>query len=194
MTRLILASASPQRKTLLEGLGVRFDVLPSAVDEKACKESDPLERARVLAAAKAGDVACREEAWVIGCDTLVVSPKGALLEKPTDAAEAESMLRQQGGGTSLVHSGLALVSPDGDMYVETATSEVRFRTLSDADVAWWISTGLWNGRSGSFQIDGPGQLLIESICGDWTNIVGLPVFLLGQLCQKADAPFLRTRL
>jgi septum formation protein len=64
-------------------------------------------------------------------------------------------------------------------------SSVMFKCLSPSEIDWWIGTRLWEGRSGSFQIDGPGQLMIERIEGDWSSIVGLPVFLLGQLMKKA---------
>ncbi len=191
MERLILASASPQRKTLLEGLGVAFEVIPSTVDEAAVEESDPARRSVLLAQMKAKDVALRNpDAWVIGCDTLVVAPDGTLLEKPADAQEAEKMLKAQSGGTSVVHSGLSLRSPDGKEVSGISSSSVLFRKLTDQDIEWWVKTKLWAGRSGAFQIDGPGQLMIEKIEGDWTGIVGLPVFLLGELMRKAKAPFM----
>lgn len=70
-----------------------------------------------------------------------------------------------------------------------SSSDVRFRSLSDADIDWWMQTGLWKDRSGSFQIDGPGQLMIEEIRGDWSGIVGLPVFLLGRLAEELGLTF-----
>jgi septum formation protein len=189
--RLILASASPQRKTLLEGLGFPFEVIPSRVDEPAHPETDPAKRAHALACAKACDVATlHPDAWVIGSDTLVVAPDGTLLEKPADAEDARRMLRLQSGGTSAVHSGLCLIAPDGRVWSDVSSSDVRFAQLGETEVEWWIGTGHWQGRSGGFQIDGEGQLLIAEIRGDWTSIVGLPVFLLGQLMKKAGAPFL----
>jgi len=179
---LILASASPQRKTLLTGLGVEFVVIPSQVNEEACTEHDPAKRAQLLSREKAQDVADRHRGRVvIGCDTLVVAPDGTLLEKPVDEADARRMLKLQSGGTSIVHSGLSVIHATGEMSSGLSSSDVRFKTLSEEDIDWWIKTNLWQGRSGGFQIDGPGQLMIEEICGDWTSIVGLPVFLLGDL-------------
>jgi septum formation protein len=186
---IVLASASPQRKSLLTSLGLPFEVMPSAVDEVAHPEGDPEERARELACLKARDVASRMPGrYVIGCDTLVVDPYGALLEKPADEAEARAMLKQQSNGVSIVHSGLCVLAPDGAEHRGISSSSVRFRELSEADVDWWIGTGLWQDRSGSFQIDGPGQLMIRHIEGDWTGIVGLPVFLLGELLTEAGYP------
>jgi septum formation protein len=182
-----LASASPQRKILLEGLGLRFRVEPSSIDESACTEKDPATRAVLLAKLKARDVAKRfSDGWVLGCDTLVVASSGELLEKPKDAKDAERMIRLQSGSTSVVHSGVCLRSPQGREWTGCDSSTVTFATLSDEEIRRWIEKGLWEGRSGAFQIDGPGQLLISRIEGDWTGIVGLPVFLLGELLRRAE--------
>lgn len=186
MEPLILASASPQRKRLLEGLGVEFVIVPSQVNEALCTESDPAKRAVMLAREKAQEVSERHRGrWIIGCDTLVVAPNGTLLEKPVDETDARRMLQLQSGGTSVVHSGLALLSPAGVLLDGLSSSDVRFKKLSEEEIDWWMKTGLWNDRSGSFQIDGLGQLMIEEIRGDWTSIVGLPLFLLGEVAQKA---------
>ncbi|MBI3331980.1 septum formation protein Maf [Candidatus Peregrinibacteria bacterium] len=186
MEKLILASASPQRKTLLEGLGIPFEVVPSMFNERTHPDmKDPVLRAQALAREKAQEVASRMKGkWVLGCDTLVVAD-GQILEKPVDATDAERMLRLQSGKVSVVHSGLTLVDSRGTLFEGVSSSRVRFKQLSDEDIAWWIETGQWEDRSGSFQIDGLGQCMIEHLEGDWTGVVGLPVFLLGQLFQKA---------
>ncbi len=182
-----MASASPQRKTLLEGLGLTFEVFPSSVDEHGHPERhNPAQRAKLLAELKARDVAAKHPgAWVIGCDTLVVSPGGLIFEKPRTEEEARNMIQAQSGRTSVVHSGLSVLTPEGLHFDGVSSSDVRFKKMTEKEIDWWIATGLWKGRSGSFQIDGPGQLMIEEICGDWSGIVGLPVFLLGQLLEKA---------
>ncbi|MBU0767118.1 septum formation protein Maf [Patescibacteria group bacterium] len=187
MQKLILASASPQRSKLLESLGLPFDAIPSEVDEALCQEEDPETRAITLARLKAEDVSKKHtDAWVIGSDTLVVSPQGYLLEKPTDEAHAREMLEHMSGGVSLVHSGLCLIGQGDKVHEGISTSHVRFRQLSKGDIDWWISTGLWEGRSGSFQIEGQGQMLVEELKGDWSGVVGLPLYLLGDLMRKAD--------
>lgn len=189
MQSLILASASPQRKYLLEGLGLSFNVIPSQVNEEACTEMDPAKRAVLLAREKAHDVAERHRGqWVIGSDTLVVASTGERLEKPINEADARRMLEMHSGATSVVHSGLAIIRPDGAMFDGLSSSIVMFRLLTQEDINWWMETGLWEGRSGAFQIDGPGQLMIEKITGDWTGIVGLPVYLLGELFRQAGQP------
>ncbi len=188
MPHLILASASPQRKTLLEGLGIAFTIIPSSIQEDDHPEADPAKRAQDLARLKAQDIASKHSgSIVIGCDTLVVAPDGTLLEKPRSISEVRSMLKLQSGGTSIVHSALCVIDAKGKKHEGLSSSSVSFKKLSVADIDWWISTKLWQGRSGAFQIDGPGQLMIERIEGDWTGVVGLPVFLLGQLLKKARA-------
>lgn len=185
----VLASQSPQRRRLLEGLGVAFDVVPSNVDESICDEKDPAKRSVLLAALKAQVVAeSMPGRFVIGCDTLVEAPNGLLLEKPLDAADVARMLMLQSGGTSLVHSGLALCAPGKEILTGISTSKVTFKKLEPQDIDWWISTGLWQDRSGSFQIDGPGQLMIEHLEGDWPGVVGFPVFLFGTLAGLAGRP------
>lgn len=185
-SRLILASASPQRKTLLEGLGLAFEVMPSAIDEDGHPEKSPKERSQILARLKAEDIAVRNPgAFVIGCDTLVVSAEGELLEKPKDPAEARRMVALHSGRTSIVYSALCIVDAKGQLHQGVSSSSVTFKKLTDTDLDWWIGTGYWRDRSGAFQIDGPGQLLISHIEGDWTGIVGLPVYLLGELLEKS---------
>lgn len=189
---MILASASPQRQTLLEGLGLSFTIVPSLIQEESCTERDPIKRAVMLAREKAQEVADRHRGeWIVGCDTLVVTQDGQLLEKPADSLEARSMLALQSGKASVVHSGLAIVSPAGVILDGISSSTVRFKRLSEEEIDWWIETGLWQGRSGAFQIDGPGQLMIEKIEGDWTGIVGFPVFLFGDLAGKMGFPLLQ---
>jgi len=183
---LILASASPQRKDLLAGLGLDFSVVTSSIDESACEEMRPAERAVLLARMKAMDVRQQhQESIIIGCDTLVVASDGSLLEKPSDEDEAMSMLHAQSGKTSIVHSAVCVVDSEGEIHEGLSSSAVTFKTLSDDEMQWWVKSGLWRDRSGGFQIDGLGQLMIERIEGDWTGIVGLPIFLLGQLLEKA---------
>lgn len=188
MSRIILASASPQRKTLLAGLGVQFDVIASKVDEDAHPVTEPVQRSAELARLKAKDIAAKNPgAIVIGCDTLVVASDGTLLEKPTSPADAKRMIGLQSGKTSVVHSALCVIDAKGNAHEGISSSDVTFKKLSDKDMEWWISTGLWKDRSGAFQIDGLGQLMIADIKGDWTSIVGLPVFLLGRLMEEAGA-------
>lgn len=188
LSPIVLASESPQRSSLLTGLGWKFSVVPSGLDEGAIPERDPLLRSRLLARLKAREVARKHpNAIVIGCDTLVAAEDGTLLEKPTDESDARRMIMLLSGRTCIVHSGLC-VCMGGREEHDVSSTAVRFSPLTPAGVDSWIATGLWRGRSGAFQIDGPGQLMIERIEGDWTGVVGLPVFLLGRLFMRLCLP------
>lgn len=185
-SKLILASASPQRKTLLQGLGLEFEVVPSGVHEDHHPEADPKKRAMDLARLKARDIARKNiDAIVIGCDTLVVASDGTLLEKPESEDDTRRMLGLQSGKTSIVHSAVCVLDRRKRRHEGVSSSSVTFKPLSQGEIDWWTTTGLWKDRSGGFQIDGQGQLMIQRIEGDWTGVVGLPVFLLGQLLQAA---------
>lgn len=185
----VLASDSPQRRKLLGQLGFPFKVYPSKLLESEIEESDPFLRAQILAQLKARDVNEQfPESYVLGADTLVVSQEGELLEKPQDESEAREMLRKQSGSVSTVHSGISLIDPSQEERSGVSSSSVFFKELTDDEIDWWISTGQWQGRSGSFEIEGPGQLIIKKIEGDWPGVVGLPIHLLSQLLKEAGFP------
>ena len=169
--RLTLASASPQRKAILEQLGIAFDVRPADVEELT--EGDPaevvVENARRKVAAVDGDL-------VLGCDTEVYLD-GRIFGKARDEAEADAYLRQLSGRTHEVHSGLALRSAVRNLQSATAhaVTKVTFRRLDDAEISWYLRTDEWRGRAGAYAIQGRGSALVERIDGDFWNVVGLPV-------------------
>jgi septum formation protein len=177
--RLVLASASPQRKAILEQLGVAFDVHPADVEERT--EGDPaevvVENARRKVEAVEGDL-------VLGCDTEVVLD-GRIFGKAQDEAEAESYLRALSGRIHEVHSGIALRLPTAnrqplptaycELLTAAAVTKVTFRKLTDAEIAWYLGTDEWQGRAGAYAIQGRGSALVERIEGDFWNVVGLPV-------------------
>jgi septum formation protein len=167
--RLVLASASPQRRAILEQLGIAFTVQPADVEELT--EGDPedvvVENAVRKARAVTGDL-------VLGCDTEVYL-HGRIFGKAQDANQAEAYLRELSGRTHEVHSGLALSTVDRRLSTAHAVTKVTFRTLSDAEVAWYLSTTEWRDRAGAYAIQGRGSALVERIEGDFWNVVGLPV-------------------
>lgn len=186
--RLILGSASPGRAMIFRRLGLPFEVVPSTVDELAIPESVPSRRAQLLARLKAEDVAARHpDDTVIGCDSVVETATGELLEKPADAADAARMIRQLSGRTAHCHSGMCVIR-GGKSAVGLCTTAVTFAELSDDMVAWWVAQGGWEGCAGAFQIEGRCQLLISKIEGDFTSVVGLPVFVLGTLLREVGYP------
>ena len=169
--RLILASRSPQRKAILEQLGIQFDVVPADVDEDT--DGDPadvvLRNARRKARAVPGEM-------VLGVDTEVYLD-GRLFGKPADEREARGFLEQLSGRTHEVFSGLALIR-DGEETGGVARTEVTFRELGAGLIEWYLASGEWRDRAGGYAVQGRGAALIAGIDGDYWNVVGLPAALL----------------
>jgi septum formation protein len=169
---LVLASRSPQRRAILEALGVNFVVRPAAFAEADVGAGEQLAAANALGKALAVSRAAGEV--VLGVDT-VVSLGGRIHGKPGDAAAARETLRALSGATHAVVSGLALVGLDDSPRLATCVTEVTFRSLTEAAIDWYLDSGEWRERAGGYAIQGAGCALVESISGDWTNVVGLPV-------------------
>jgi septum formation protein len=179
---LLLASRSPQRRAILEQLGVPFEVaLPQF--EEAAGGDDPSETVRENARGKARSVAgVAAERPVLGVDTEVVVG-GRVFGKPGNASEAEAMLEALAGRTHEVVSGLCLLTP-GWEEAEHEVTRVSFRALDARDLAVYIGTGEWEGRAGAYAIQGRGAALVERIEGDYLNVVGLPAALLVRLLAE----------
>lgn len=170
--RLILASTSPQRRSILEQLRIPFDVVAPAFDE--VEGTSPLERA----AGKARSVDGGDRP-VLGVDTEVLF-EGRLLGKPANETEAEAMLEQLAGRTHEVVSGLCLRTPAWEELHE-ATTHVTFRTLTPRDLAHYVASREWEGRAGGYAVQGLGASLVERVEGDFLNVVGLPCGVLVRL-------------
>jgi septum formation protein len=173
---LILASASPQRRAILEQLGVAFRVEAPEVEELT--KGDPRALVRENALRKARAIAASER--VLGADTAVVLD-GRAFGKPGDEAEAETFLRRLSGRTHEVMSGIAVREPGGAERSDVAVTRVRFRRLEQRDLAWYLASGEWRERAGAYAIQGRGAALVEEIEGDYWNVVGLPVAALLRL-------------
>jgi septum formation protein len=178
---LVLASSSPQRRAILERLGIAFEV--REVDVRELEHGEPrqlaLENARrkARAAARAG-----AEEVVLGCDTIVCRD-GAIYGKPADEAAARETLRALGGATHEVLSGLVLLVPGGERSAVARTA-VTFRELDDDLLEWYVTTGEWRGRSGGYAIQKAGAALVRTLDGECENVVGLPVATLLDLCPE----------
>lgn len=186
--RLVLASGSPQRRAILERLGVRFTVRRTDCEE--IEHGDPGEVALSNAVRKARAALARatgEEA-VLGADTLVAL-EGRIYGKPRDERQARSTLEALSGATHEVVSGLALLIGDragGEIERRTAIARttVTFRALDEAWLAWSLARGEWRGRAGGYAIQGGGAALVLRVEGDYENIVGLPLASLLEICPK----------
>jgi septum formation protein len=183
---LLLASTSPQRRAILEQLGIPFSVVAPDYEEDDREDADPVELVRTHARGKAHSVAAAAgDRPVLGVDTTVVLD-GVVYGKATDATDAERMLEALSGKTHVVVSGLCLVTP-GWEHVEHDETRVTFRPLTARDLAAYVAAGEWRDRAGAYAIQGRGAALVERIDGDYLNVVGLPGALLVRLLAERFA-------
>jgi septum formation protein len=173
---LILASKSPRRRYLLEQAGLTFSVVPSALDESSVSVSPIRDQVRVLAEAKAKQVSeLHPDSWVIGADTLVLIGN-AVLGKPDTIAEARQMLKRLSGAAHRVLTGYCICcKAAGRHFSETVETKVVFKTLSETEIEWYLSTDEPFDKAGAYAVQGLGSFLVKRIEGSYTNVVGLPV-------------------
>jgi septum formation protein len=183
---LVLASTSPQRRAILEQLGIPFEVVAPRYEEETPELADAVEVVRSHAQAKARSVAdAGGDRPILAVDTAVVL-QGLIFGKPADAAEAEQMLEELAGKTHVVMSGLCLRTPGWEV-VEHEGTRVTFRELTPRDLAAYVGTGEWEGRAGAYAIQGRGAALVREIDGDYLNVVGLPAALLVRILAERFA-------
>ena len=188
---LILASASPRRRQLMETLGLPFRIIPAPGPEVPPDEAEAGRTAWYLSQQKARQVAeAHPEALVIGADT-GVGVNGMILGKPRDEADARRMLRLLSGREHQVYTGVSLVRygvyPTVQSYNDTrmAVTKVFFRELTDAEIDSYVATGEPMDKAGAYGYQGRAGLFVERIEGDYYNVVGLPLCLLGQMLSEA---------
>lgn len=171
---IILASASPRRRELMNLITADYQVEPSTLDESDITAETPALLAKALAAAKCNDIAKNHPADVtIGCDT-VVDCGGEVFGKPKDHADAVRMLRALSGGTHAVHTGVCIRQGERvNNFV--VTSEVSFFPLSEAEIAFYTDTKEPYDKAGAYAIQGRAALWLDQINGDYYNIMGFPV-------------------
>jgi septum formation protein len=180
---ILLASTSPQRRAILEQLGIPFDVVAPEYVEDDPPEADPVELVRAHARGKARSVAAQAgDRPVLGVDT-AVSLGGRLYGKAANAAEAGWMLEQLAGQTHVVVSGLCVLTPGWEV-VEHDSTRVTFRALTPRELGRHVAHGEWEGRAGAYAIQGRGAALVERIEGDYLNVVGLPAALLVRILAE----------
>jgi septum formation protein len=177
---ILLASTSPQRRAILEQLGIPFEVVTPRYEEGDPPGARPVELVRAHAAGKARSVAAGAgDRPVLGVDTAVVLG-GRVYGKPSGFEEAAQMLEALSGQTHDVVSGLCLLTPGWEEVAHDVT-HVVFRALTPRDVALYVGSAEWEGRAGGYAIQGRGAALVERIEGDYLNVVGLPAALLVRL-------------
>lgn len=187
--KIYLASASPRRKELLKQVGLSFKTMPSTVEEKITK-SEPNEVVEELSYQKAVDVCAKlagenkEDFVVIGADT-VVACWGEILGKPRDKEDAVRMLGKLQGGSHQVYTGVTLAWKYKDMSAMYATfsecTDVTMYSMTEEEIRRYVDSGEPMDKAGAYAIQGLCAAYIQGICGDYNNVVGLPV---GRVCQE----------
>jgi septum formation protein len=182
---LVLASRSPQRREILERLGVPFEVRPTDAPELEQGEPAELALENALRKARAARVPGRAEA-VIGCDT-IVALAGTVYGKPADAEQARATLSALSGATHEVLSGLAVLLP-GEERTALVRTAVSFRALEPRELDSYVATGEWRERSGGYAIQRGGAGLVVALDGDIDNVVGLPLASLLAIYPELSQP------
>lgn len=191
MQRLILASASPRRKELLENLGLDFEIITSDCPEVREERLSPRRVARKLALGKAVEVAGKiDSGIVIGADTLVVL-EGKMLGKPCDHGDAVNILKRLSGKSHEVITAVAVIdAATGRTLQDEGITQVHFRELSDDEIGRYVGTGEPMDKAGAYGIQGKGILFVEGIEGCYTNVVGLPLPALAKMLSRMGYPLL----
>lgn len=172
---VILASASPRRKELMQLICPSFRVIPADCGEAVPEALGARNVPGYLSYQKCECISqVYQKAVVIGCDTVVTTADGEILGKPKDEEDAKRMLRLLSGRVHTVDTGVS-VSHNGHIETFTETTKVWFKELTDEEIDDYVATGEPMDKAGAYGIQGEGTLLVEKIEGDFFNVVGLPV-------------------
>lgn len=182
LPKIILASASPRRAEILTTVGWPFDVLAVHIDESRRQDEGAADYVQRLAREKAETAAARTVGLnVVGADTTVVIDD-QILEKPVDEKDARSMLEMLSGRWHKVLTGVAVVDrKSSQSRVAYQETQVKFAAMNNDEIEWYVASGEPMDKAGAYAIQGQGARFIESIRGDYFNVVGLPVRLLYEL-------------
>ena len=181
---LILASASPRRKELLQRMGLEFTVCLAQHDETMDPQKDPAQEVQRVSLLKAEAVRalCRKEDVIIAADTVVVC-EGLVMGKPASQEEAVSMLSRLSGREHQVITGLSVLQGER---VETVsvTTTLRFRSLCEEEIRAYVATGEPMDKAGAYGIQGKASVFVEGLYGDYYNVMGLPVCTLTTILRS----------
>lgn len=174
---LLLASASPRRREMLERVGLAIEVRPADVDETPFAGEPPAVYVARVARTKALAIARPAGAWVLAADT-TVTIDGDILGKAADPAEAAAMLRRLAGRAHQVMTAFALAGERAGQPVVregVVVTDVVFIALDDAAIADYVASGEWQGKAGAYAIQGIGAALVARVAGSVTSVIGLPL-------------------
>ena len=188
---IVLASASPRRRELMEMLGVpALRILPAKGEEIAPEGLGPEEMVKALSAAKAREVAalCGEDDVIVGADTIVWH-EGRVFGKPHSRGEAIAMLESLSGATHQVFTGVTVIRGDRELR-EAEMSYVHFRKLSEREIEAYVDTGEPMDKAGAYGAQGKAALFVRGIEGDFFNVMGLPLCRLGEMLRRQGVELL----
>ncbi len=192
--RVILASASPRRRDLLDLIGIKHEVIPANIDESIRGGESPREHAERLAREKASAVAGRDpnviaigDLIAVGADTIVLID-GKILGKPANSVDAGTMLRLLSGRVHTVVTAVA-VARGGKVCSGVEEVSVKFRKLSDDEIDAYIATGEPMDKAGAYGIQGFGATIVERIEGDYFAVMGLPLVRLVSLLREVGVRY-----
>jgi septum formation protein len=172
---LVLASASPRRRRLLEQMGLPFENAPAGIEEKS--EGEQPQILTCTLARRKAEAACSSfpGRWILGADTVVVL-KNTILGKPSGPDDARRMLETLSGRDHTVVTGFTVLDPSGAaVHSESVATIVRFKHLTASEVEGYVNTGEPFGKAGGYAIQGIGAFMVEGVTGSYTNVVGLPL-------------------
>jgi septum formation protein len=182
--KLVLASASPRRRELLDAIGLGFTVEPVDLDEAAVAGAlAPIDAATAVASAKARAADGRRDVVVLAADTMVVLDD-RIIGKPADAADARRMLASLRGRRHTVVTGVAVRTPESE-FTATLESQVRMRAYRDGEIEAYVAAGGGNDKAGAYGIQDAPFLPVESIDGCYCNVMGLPLWTAYRLLREA---------
>lgn len=190
--RIILASASPRRRELMNQIGIACEIMPSDKEE-AITEKDPEKVSLREASLKARDIALKaaekypeEPCFIIGADTVVASD-GCVLGKPENEADAAGMLRRLSGKIHQVYTGVCVIRlPEKQEVSFSEKTEVEVSTLTENEIKDYLETGEPFDKAGAYGIQGYFARYVVGISGDYHNVVGLPVGRLYRECLAGE--------
>jgi len=191
MPHLILASASPRRKELLEQIGVQFSVHAMDIDESVLEDETPSAYVERLAREKASAAQVQfPDAVVLAADT-TVTLGDQILGKPQSREDAVAMLNALSGETHRVMTGVALSSAEG-VFSRCVTTEVTFKPLPEELIERYVDTGEPMDKAGAYGIQGKAAVLVNDIRGSYSNVVGLPLAETAELLEAGQVAFWQT--
>ena len=184
---VILASASPRRKELLEKFGVPFVIRVADIDETMDPAKAPFDEVGRVSRLKALAVEKESDDLLIAADTIVVC-EGRVLGKPRSEADAAAMLRLLSGRDHQVMTGCTVLRGE-NCVTFTEVTDIHFRELTDREIERYVASGEPMDKAGSYGIQGGAALFCERMVGDYYNVMGLPVCRLGQVLKELAPEF-----